>query len=189
MKIYSFLKFKDELAEDGKTEFVVLKSVAISYIFKLVWDFAYNGLDLNNPICYCFYFATMLYSCVVLPYVFYIISSSKRLGKLFLKLKIRRTPNDNIWVDIIESGVCLRVFPKNEEKSYYGFCDFCELHSREPIVVLSRYRVLDKDGKVIYDATTDKTSRMVLNLKDFEKVEAVQASLSSESRGIWTGYL
>lgn len=178
VKIYSFVKFKDELAEDSKTEFVILKSIAISYIFKSIWDFAYSCFDLNNTMCQCIYFITMLYSCVTLPYVFYIIGSSKTAKMILTKLKIRRTANDNVWLDIIKDGICLRVFSKDGEKSYFGFCDICELHSREPIVVLSRYRIVDSQDNVIFDGTTDESSRMILNLSDFERVEAVQASRS-----------
>lgn len=163
--------------DDDKSEFVMLKSIAISYIFKNIWDFAYSGLDLNNTFCYCAYFVTMLVSCVLLSYVFYVVGSSKIIGVLLNKLKIRRTTNDNIWVDIIKDGTCLRVFSNDGEKSYYGFCDICELHSREPIVVLSRYRILDNQDNVIFDGTDNKSSRMILNLKDFERIEAVQAEV------------
>lgn len=123
----------------------------------------------------------MLVSCVVLSYVFYIVGSSEITGKLLNKLKIRRTTNDNIWVDIIKDGTCLRVFSNDGEKSYYGFCDLCELHSREPIVVLSRYRILDNHDNVIFDGTNNKSSRMILNLKDFEKIEVVQASINDNN--------
>lgn len=175
VKIYSFIKFKDECMEEGETEFVMLKSIAISYIFKSIWDFAYTSFDLNNTLCYCAYLVTMMISCVLLPYVFYIAGSSKIIGKLLNKLKIRRTTNDNIWVDIIKDGICLRVFSNDDEKSYYGFCTFCELHSREPIVVLSRFRILDNHDNVIFDGTDDESRSMMLNLKDFEKIEVVQA--------------
>lgn len=187
MKIYSFLKFKDECTEHTKTEFIMLKSIAISYIFKSIWDFAYSNLDLDNTVCYCIYLVTMLISCVLLSYVFYIVGSSKIIDKLLKKLEIYRTANDNIWVDIIKDGTCLRVFSKDGEKSYYGFCDICELHSREPIVVLSRYRILDNNDEVIFDGTDNKASRMILNLKDFERIEVVQASANNTNgnNGAW----
>lgn len=118
----------------------------------------------------------MLVSCVALSYVFYIVGSLDRTRKLLCKLKIRRTANENIWLDIITDGTCLRVFSKNSERSYFGFCDLCELHSREPIVVLSRYRILDNRNNVIFDGSDDLSNRMILNLKDFEKVELVQAT-------------
>lgn len=164
--------------EHNKTEFVMLKSIAISYIFKSIWDFAYTEFDLTNTLYYCVYLVTMLVSCVLLAYVFYIVGSSKIIGKILNKLKIRRTTNDNIWVDIIKDGTCLRVFSNDGKKSYFGFCDICELHSREPIVVLSRYQILDDHDKTIFDATNNKSSRMILNLKDFEKIEVVQASVN-----------
>lgn len=177
VKIYSFIKFKDECEEQNKTEFVVLKSIAISYIFKSVWDFAYTSFDLENPLYYSVYLVTMLVSSVLLSYIFYVVGSSELIGKLLNKLKIRRTTNDNIWVDIIKDGTCLRVFSNDGKKSYYGFCDICELHSREPIVVLSRYRILDNQDNVIFDGTDNKSSRMILNLKDFEIIEVVQAEV------------
>lgn len=179
MKIYSFIKFKDECEEHNKTEFIVLKSIAISYIFKSVWDFAYSGFDLNDTFCYSIYLTTMIVSCIALSYVFYIIGSSDRIKKLLCKLKIRRTTNENIWVDTIKDGTCLRVFSNDGEKSYFGFCDLCELYSREPIVVLSRYRILDDHDNVIFDGTNDLSNRIILNLKDFEKVEVVQAPVKN----------
>ncbi len=157
----------------------MLKSIAISYIFKSIWDFAYTGFDLNNTLYYSIYLVTMLISCVLLSYVFYVVGSSEIIGKLLNKLKIRRTTNDNIWLDIIKDGTCLRVFSNDGKESYYGFCDICELHSREPIVVLSRYRILDDSGNVIFDGTNNESSRMILNLKDFERIEVVQASVNN----------
>ena len=181
LKIYSFIGFKEDYAEHSKTEFVMLKSIAISYIFKTIWDFAYIGFDLTAPLYYCVYLITMLVSSVLLAYVFYIVRSSEIIWKILQKLKIRRTSNENVWLDIIKDGTCLRVFSKDGEKSYFGFCDICELHSREPIVVLSRYRIIDSGNNVIFDGTDNKSSRMILNLKDFEKIEVVQASVNDNN--------
>lgn len=175
VEIYSFVKFKDENSEHNKTEFVILKSITISYIFKSIWDFAYASFDLNNSVWYCVYFVTMLCSCVAVSYVFYIIGSSKAIGKMLIELKIRRTVNENIWVDIIKDGLYLRVYSKDGEKSYFGYCRLCELHSREPIIVLSRYRILDRGNNILFDGSTDETCEMIINLKDFERIDTVQA--------------
>ena len=84
VKIYSFIKFKDECEEQNKTEFVVLKSIAISYIFKSVWDFAYTSFDLENPLYYSVYLVTMLVSSVLLSYIFYVVGSSELVIMVFV---------------------------------------------------------------------------------------------------------
>ena len=46
-----------------------------------------------------------------------------------------------------------------------------ENDTREPIIVLSRYVIYNDNAEVICDYPNDDTASIVLNLKDFERVD------------------
>jgi hypothetical protein len=106
-------------------------------------------------------------------YVAALICRTKAFNKFLLKIGICRTVNWDIWIDIINNGCWLRVFSKDTEKNYLGQCRFHESHKSEPIVVLTNYQILNEYAEAICDYSDDETKKIVLNLKDFERVEVV----------------
>jgi len=77
---------------------------------------------------------------------------------------------DSIWDDVIKDDTWVLVYLKSCDLAYYGLYTYGENFEREPMVALSCYRVLDRDGNVLNDCT-DKEDVVVLNMKDFERVE------------------
>jgi len=98
---------------------------------------------------------------------------TKVFNKFLLKIGIHRTANPDIWLDIIGNGCWLRVFSKDVEKSYLGQCRYHESHKSEPIIVLTNYQILNEYAKTICNYSDNDTRKIVLNLKDFERVEVV----------------
>ena len=46
----------------------------------------------------------------------------------------------------------------------------------EPIIMLSTYQKLDKDNDIVIDNSQDPTRSILLNTKDFEKIEVIYTS-------------
>ena len=44
---------------------------------------------------------------------------------------------------------------------------------REPVVVLTRYQILDANHMVRYDFSDEPDKRIIMNLKDFDRVEQI----------------
>lgn len=95
-------------------------------------------------------------------------------------LSIARTPNKNIWDDILEPGIWIRVWLKDSSKSYYGQIKFIEDYEREPIIVLEYYQFLDGDASVLIDNTSEPGRTVMLNLSQFERIELASCSVTSK---------
>lgn len=98
------------------------------------------------------------------------IISHRWFNNLLHTLHIGRTTNENIWDDVIKPGVWLRIFMK-DGSSYLGQYRHGEPFKSEPIIVLETYQKLDKDGDVVIDNSQILTEKIMLNTKDFEKIE------------------
>lgn len=87
-------------------------------------------------------------------------------------LHVGRTTNDNIWLDVIKPHTWVRVFMK-DGKSYYGLCKNYEPFEREPIMALHNWQLLKEDGTVKTDYHNSDRDVIILNLKDFDRIELV----------------
>lgn len=57
--------------------------------------------------------------------------------------------------------------------SYLGQYRYGEPFKSEPIIVLSTYQKLDKDNDVVLDNSQDMNRTIIINTKDFEKIEVI----------------
>lgn len=175
VSIFNFILFKDKRNdENSQTNFIILKSISISYIFKLFLDKIKTITCLSKcSIDDSLNAIILVVACLLISYVTALICRTKSFNKFLLKIGIRRTINSDIWLDIVSDGCWLRVFSKDEQKSYLGQCRFHESHKNEPIIVLIKYQILDEYNDVICDYSNNVNRKIVLNLKDFERVEVV----------------
>lgn len=175
VSIFNFILFKDKRNdENSQVNFILLKSISISYIFKLFFDKIITSTCLSKYSIDNFLYAIILVmTSSLVSYTAALIFRTISFNKFLLKIGIHRTVNSDIWIDIISNGCWLRVFSKNEQKSYLGQCRFHESHKSEPIVVLTNYQILNEYAEAICDYSNDDTRKIVLNLKDFERVEVV----------------
>lgn len=159
LTVYEFVSFKD--SSDKK--YKLISSVVANYIITLL--FSYIGVK---------HIVAKIIISVLLGYVIAkIICSDKWNNILLNSLHIQRTSNTNIWDDAIKEGYGVEIFEKNSNISYYGICKYIEPFERNPIIVLSRYQILE-NGNLTNDEndfSDDTTKNIVLNLKDFEKVK------------------
>lgn len=60
--------------------------------------------------------------------------------------------------------------------SYLGQYRYGEPFKSEPIIVLATYQKLDKDNNVVIDNSKDINRTIMINTKDFEKIEFIYTS-------------
>ena len=100
---------------------------------------------------------------------------------LFLhKLHIGRTTNTNIWDDVIRPYTWVRVFMK-DGSSYLGQYRYGEPFKSEPIIVLTTYQKLDKDTDVVIDNTKNVNEFIMINTKDFDRIEITYQDLHKQN--------
>lgn len=114
----------------------------------------------------------MLLFSLITATVIALILKSDKVNNFLLKFNIGRTTNKNIWDDIIKNDTWVRVFMK-DNTSYIGYFRYGEENAREPIIVLTRYKRLDQNENILEDRTDSHKDLIVLNTKDFEKIEII----------------
>ena len=103
------------------------------------------------------------------------ICKSNWFNSILANLNFSRTTNENIWDDLLKHNTFVRVY-NDDNTSYYGAYIYCEEFEREPIIVLTQYQILDENAEVIIDNWDNEDEKVVLNLKDFKRVEITYAS-------------
>lgn len=95
-------------------------------------------------------------------------------------MHIGRTINENIWDDVIKPYTWLRIFMK-DGSSYLGQYRYGEPFKSEPIIVLANWQKLDEDVDIVIDNSQKPNELIMLNTKDFEKIEITYDSSHSKN--------
>ena len=164
---YYWISFKDNKDFNN----LLIKSIATSYLLTTIYDLIvlkYNIIFSNN------YYKVISYFLIsaILGFVIGKIISHRWFNLLLHKLHIGRTTNENIWDDVIKPYTWLCIYMK-DGSSYLGQYRYGEPFKSEPIIMLSTYQKLDKDNDVVIDNSQDPTRSILLNTKDFEKIEII----------------
>ena len=148
----------------------IMKCVVINYILKnfykiTFFQFISNKYE-NRPI-------VVILLCVITLII--ALTSGKIVHATWFndtleKIHLYRTTNENIWDDVIKTGMFLQIY-MNDGTSYLGMYRKSESFEREPFILLSRYQKLDKNDKVVEDYFDDINKFILLNTKDFERIE------------------
>lgn len=168
---YYWISFKDN---KDLTNFLI-KSIAVSYILKIFfdkicsWEKIIFDNNTNYTIC-------LIGLSAVLGLLFGKISTHRRFNMLLHKLHIGRTTNENIWDDVIKPYTWVRVFMK-DGSSYLGQYRYGEPFKSEPVIVLATYQKLDKDTDIIIDNSQNPNELIMLNTKDFDRIEITYADI------------
>lgn len=165
LTIYQWTRFRD----GDSLKNIVLKSIVVSYVIKILLNILFKELHIaiNDEIIFvgiCIIIATI--SSILLS----IIISSRRYNKILRILNISRTTNKNIWDDVYQNGTALKIY-QSDGTFYAGHLRFCEENQREQLVVLSRYGLFDENNNILMDKTEDSSEEIMLNTKDFKKIE------------------
>lgn len=172
---YYWISFKDNKDFNN----LLIKSIASSYLLTSIYDLfieKYNIIFNNDYYKVICYFAIS----AILGFTVGKIITHRWFNLLLHKLHIGRTTNENIWDDVIKPYTWLCVHMK-DGCSYLGQYRYGEPFKSEPIVVLSTYQKLDKDNDVVIDNSQDMTRSIMLNTKDFEKIEIIYTPVKSKN--------
>ncbi len=168
--VFEFIVFKDN---EKNTDFLILKSIVISYVLKVVYDkiLYMKSIELDKWL----YVIILFVVSALLAYLLALILKTAWFNKFLSIIGIKRTINENIWFDAVRDGCFLRIYSKDGSKSYSGTCKYRESYDREPIVVLTEYRILDANSEIIIDYSEDSNRSIMLNLKNFERIDITQS--------------
>lgn len=158
---------------------MLIKSIAMSYFLKTIYNLIvskYNIVFGNEYHKVISYFAIS----TILGFTIGKIISHRWFNLL---LHIGRTTNTNIGDDVIKPYTWLRVFMK-DGSSYLGQYRYGEPFKSEPIIVLATYQKLNKDVDVVIDNSQNPNELIMLNTKDFDKIEITYTPQKSKSKFI-----
>lgn len=156
----------------------MIKSVATSYLLTSIYELFIEKyhITFNNE-----YYKVVSYFIVsaVLGFIIGKIISHRWFNLILHKLHIGRTTNENIWDDVIKPRTWIRAFMK-DGSSYLGQYRYGEPFKSEPIIVLTTYQKLDKDSDVVIDNSQNSNELIMINTKDFEKIEIIYTTKSKK---------
>lgn len=148
----------------------IMKCVVINYILKNFYKITFfqfiSNEHENRPIIVILLCVITLIIALTLGKIVHTTWFNDTLEKIHLY----RTTNENIWDDVIKTGMFLQIY-MNDGTSYLGMYRKSESFEREPFILLSRYQKLDKNDKVVEDYFDDTNKFILLNTKDFERIE------------------
>lgn len=178
---YYWISFKDNKDFNN----LLIKSIATSYLLTSIYDLFVEKYKIifNND-----YYKVICYFAIsaALGFVIGKIVSHRWFNLLLHKLHIGRTTNENIWDDIIKPYTWICVHMK-DGNSYLGQYRYGEHFKSEPIIVLATYQKLDKDNDIVINNSQDMNRNIIINTKDFEKIEIIYTPNQSKNVGqkIW----
>lgn len=156
---------------ENNLDHILFRSIVGSFIIKSLFDIIIGAYLAEST---AFYSIMLLALSFVLAYLIALFMKSKCYERVQHLLKINRTQNHCIWHDIFAKQAWVRVFMPDDHLTYLGQIELLEENQREPILLLGKYQVIGMDGDVIVDYSEKPTEKIILNLKNFEKIELIE---------------
>lgn len=178
ISVYNFVRFKQ-----NDLEHIFFKSVVTSYILKVLFDGLFvktvtvNEIDIQamrffnvdyESIGYC---VSLFLFAALIGVILSLSAQSKCFNDFLIKIGIKRTTNQNIWDDVIKPDCWLMVYLNSRDLVYLGQFKYGEEFANKPIIVLEHYKVMDLDGNIKADYTTNQAELAIIDTKDIERVE------------------
>jgi len=162
---------------------LIIKSITINYMLVTIYNMVIEKYEITFKLNYSKIISFFIISALLGIIIGQIITH--RWFNIFLnKIHIGRTTNENIWDDIIKPHTWVRGFMK-DGSSYLGQYRYGEPFKSEPIIALTNYQKLDKDSDVVIDQSQNKNELILLNTKDFEKIEITYSEKIKLMDKIW----
>lgn len=147
----------------------IIKSIATSFIIQTIADnLFYNFQWIIDDVTKKTLF--LIFASAIAGILIGSITTGRWFNYLLHLLHIGRTTNDNIWDDVIKCPCALRIY-MSDGTSYRGFFTYSQPHKDEPIIALERYQLINKDHDIILDYSKTKDYVIMLQTKDFTKIE------------------
>lgn len=175
LSIYNFTTYKED-AQKNKS--YLISCVTISFIIKICFDGIIALVNewlkkelANNGTGY--YIGIILFT-VLTAYLSGKIVTSSWIKTFLLKIKIERTPNKNIWDDIIQENTWLYVHIKDKDYAYLGLLQYVEENCSNPKVVLSNYKLITMStAETKKDYSNDSNKKILLDTSNIEVIEII----------------
>ena len=175
--VFKFVTFKDKedyiktnLINCITTNFILV--IIFNCIFKFIEKLTQIAIKPNTNI----YYFLMIVFTLIFAYIFGLIVTNQKFNKILLRVGIKRTTNDNIWDDVIQSYTWLYVHMKGKDFAYLGEVKYVEEHTDNPKIVLCNYKLMKMStAEAVVDYTDDKTRMVMLSPDDYDIVEIIPA--------------
>lgn len=158
------------------TKYTIIVSIILNYILVTI----YGHIDKCVPFSYISINPVIkhtIYSFLI-GLIIGIILRSDSYNEILRDLGIGRDTVDNIWDNVIKNGTWLRVYTKDPNISYLGQVVKSEPLKENPKIILFKYQVLGKDGRVIDDFSENEDEQVIINTDDFDRIEITYTSIS-----------
>ena len=166
LSVYRYILYKDR-DSSNQVSYLLFLSIIISFVLKSVYQIIPFVSEHNS-----WYLVSLLAFSLIVGYVSALLVNNPAVNNFRMKMGIMRNTKENIWDDVISPGLYVRVWI-NDGYSYYGQIKYSEDYEREPIIVLCYYQMLGPNQEIIFDNTDDDSRMVMLNLKNFERIEMV----------------
>lgn len=158
--------------ENEGTEYMLMKSIAISFVLKNIYNYVSY---IDNP------FLPVAYTIIsgILGIIAGSIVSRHWFNALIKKFGIWKTTNDNIWDDIIGSNTWLNAY-HSDGTIYVGMVEYYSDDKENPIIVLCNTNKVEPGCNQYKYDTVDKNRRMIIRPEMYERIEVVYDQKSNK---------
>lgn len=151
------------------TEELLISSIALSFVFRLIVSIVAALFKANlseNAIVAC-----SILLAIVLAYGISLITCRAWFSWLLLKLKIPRTANSSIWVDVVKPRCTFVILL--EDCIVSGKYKYGEENVEKPYIVLEMYKILDKANPQVVksDYSDDRSKVFMVCTSDIKHIE------------------
>lgn len=158
---------------DSNKKYLIMCSIAISFILKLIFNGVIHCTGLNIKIDTALYYFILLLLTILVAYGIGRIVDADWFDKVLEKIGIDHTVRPTIWDDAIKNYTKATIVLRSQPQFVYsGQIKLVEEDEREPIIVLCYYQIFDKNAnKAITNYSTDDKKTIMLNYKDILEIE------------------
>lgn len=159
-----FIQFRKHPSEE-----LLISAIALSFVFRLIVSLVatlFKVIPSENVIV-----AYSIILAIVLAYGISLITCRSWFSRLLLKLKIPRTANASIWVDVVKPNCTFWVLL--EDCIVCGKYRYGEENAEKPYIVLEKYKILDKANPqvVTSDYSNDRSRVFMVCTSDIKHIE------------------
>ena len=111
----------------------------------------------------------IIFSSIIVAYLFAIILQKNFINKLLDFFKIRNTGNTYYWDDLMDNVYPMKVSVLLCDKTYEGMIHSYESESNSPHIILAAYLIKDLMGNIVENHSNDDTKVIILDTNSIKK--------------------
>lgn len=167
---YLFFIYYIYKSKQDDSKYFIFKSIIASYIIFSTTNFLsqliFNIFKIH--ILGSFY---QLVSAIIIGYLVAKFYESVLFDKILKFLKIARNIQSDFWKDVVDykNGTYIKVFPKNDDKVYYGYVFKVEESEGSRYILLKDCDIFDNGNKL--NNGNSEEAGVIFNTSDLSKIE------------------